>query len=265
VPPLALVGNLSLDRIDGGTPRAGGGPVHGGRGLRAVHARATTIARCAAADAPLFRRRFARLGLPVRLVHGRETTAFSFRYEGDLRVMHVDRIGGVWTEAELADLPRGAWVHLAALLRGDFPPETLAAIARGRRLSLDAQGLTRVREPGPLRLEADPDLAALLAHVTILKLAVEEAEALAGSLEPAALAALGPPEVVVTFGSRGSLVVADGRPTDVPARYVDADPTGSGDAFAAAYLVGRASGHPPAAAARRATAVVAALLSGSAQ
>jgi sugar/nucleoside kinase (ribokinase family) len=50
----------------------------------------------------------------------------------------------------------------------------------------------------------------------------------------------------------------------VPARPVDdgADPTGAGDAFAAAYLSARADGHAPASAARRATALVAALLMG---
>ncbi|MDP9262502.1 MAG: PfkB family carbohydrate kinase [Actinomycetota bacterium] len=40
------------------------------------------------------------------------------------------------------------------------------------------------------------------------------------------------------------------------------DPTGAGDAFGAAYLSARASGHAPASAARRATALVAALLLG---
>ncbi len=264
MPPLALVGNLSFDRIDGGAPRTGGGPVHCGRAFRALHTRATTIARCAPEDVPQFRRRFARLGLPVQLLAGRETTEFSFTYDGDRRIMQVDRVGDVWTEDELRALPRGAWVHLAALLRGDFPARTLAAIARGRRLSLDGQGLTRLREPGPLQLEPDPDLRALLEHVTILKLADEEAETLAGTLDPKALAELGPREVVVTFGSHGSLVVADGQATHVHAKYVDTDPTGSGDAYAAAYLASRASGHAPAAAARRATALVAALLNGRA-
>jgi sugar/nucleoside kinase (ribokinase family) len=171
----------------------------------------------------------------------------------------------VWSPEELDDLPRPAWIHLAPLLRGDFPPNAVAAAARGRRVSFDGQGLTRVRELGELRLERDPLTSDLLRHVSILKLAEEEAEALVGSLDADALAALGPREVVVTFGSRGSRVVADGKMTDVHARFVDADPTGSGDAFAAAYLAGRAAGHPPAAAARRATALVGAMLSGRAQ
>ena len=50
-----------------------------------------------------------------------------------------------------------------------------------------------------------------------------------------------------------------------PARWVASDPTGAGDAFAVAYLASRADGHAPAASARRATALVATLLSGRAR
>ena len=39
------------------------------------------------------------------------------------------------------------------------------------------------------------------------------------------------------------------------------DPTGAGDGFAAAYLVSRGAGYAPAAAARRASALVAGLIS----
>ena len=262
MPPLALVGNLSFDLIDGGPPRVGGAPFHCGRAWRALHVRVTTIARCAPEDERRFRRSFARLGLPVHFVPGRATTTFSFTYEGDRRIMRVERVGDVWSPDDVVDVPHGAWVHVAPLLRGDFPPRTLASIARGRRVSLDAQGLTRVRERGQLKLEPEPDLEPFLRHVSILKLAEEEAVALVGGLDPEALAALGPPEVVVTFGSRGSLVVAGGNATEVTARHVEADPTGSGDMFAAAYVASRASGYAPTAAARRATGLVGALLRG---
>ena len=98
--------------------------------------------------------------------------------------------------------------------------------------------------------------------MSILKLAEEEARVLLGEPDEASLRSLGVPEVLVTLGSRGSLVLADGRLTRVPAQAVGGavDPTGAGDAFSAAYLVARSSGHAPAAAARRATALVAGLL-----
>jgi sugar/nucleoside kinase (ribokinase family) len=58
------------------------------------------------------------------------------------------------------------------------------------------------------------------------------------------------------------MVLANGRLEHVPAQPVagKVDPTGAGDAFSAAYLVSRSGGHAPAAAARRATALVAGLL-----
>jgi sugar/nucleoside kinase (ribokinase family) len=152
-------------------------------------------------------------------------------------------------------------VHVGALARSDFPAKTLAALARDRRLSFDGQGLVRPDRTGPLVLDADYD-PEVLRFVSILKLAVEEARALIGEPDEDALRSLGVPEVVVTQGSQGSLVLADGKLEPVPARPVggEIDPTGAGDAFAAAYLVSRSTGHAPTAAARRATALVAGLL-----
>lgn len=255
MPPLALVGNLSYDLVDGGSPRIGGAPIHCARALRMLDVRATVIARCGVDDVEEFRRGFAAIGLPAKVVGIGATTTFAISYDGDVRTMEITDIGEPWAAQDARAVPRGGWVHIGALLEGDFPAPVVAALARDRRLSLDGQGLTRRRALGPLQLEANAD-PAILRHISILKLAVEEAEALVGGIEPRALASLGPPEVLVTFGSDGSLVVERGRATEVRARHIDADPTGSGDAFAAAYLVGRSRGHSPVAAARRATTVV---------
>jgi sugar/nucleoside kinase (ribokinase family) len=46
----------------------------------------------------------------------------------------------------------------------------------------------------------------------------------------------------------------------VIARRIDTDPTGAGDAFMAGYVVARSTGFAPVGAARRAAAVVAAVL-----
>jgi sugar/nucleoside kinase (ribokinase family) len=78
------------------------------------------------------------------------------------------------------------------------------------------------------------------------------------------LTELGVPEIVLTRGISGSVVFVHGRPEEIPARTVggEVDPTGAGDAFGVSYLAARADGHAPASAARRATALVAALLLG---
>jgi sugar/nucleoside kinase (ribokinase family) len=261
VPPLALVGNLSRDVVEGGPPRIGGGAYYGARALRALGLRASVLTRCGPDERSLYVRRLAAVGLPARVLRGRETTSFSFRYEGDRRIMSVEATGDSWAPDDLASVEPRAWVHVAPLLRCDFPAATVAALARGRHLSFDGQGLVRVRRTGPLTLDADLD-PAVLRHVTILKLADEEARVALGAVDEAAVARLGVPEVVITYGSRGSVVFVEGRATEVAARPLARDPTGSGDAFAAAYLAARANGHVPVAAARRATALVAALLSG---
>jgi sugar/nucleoside kinase (ribokinase family) len=67
--------------------------------------------------------------------------------------------------------------------------------------------------------------------------------------------------VVVTNGSQGATVHVGGTREEIPARPIEGDPTGAGDAFATSYIVARNAGFAPVGAARRATAVVAWLLS----
>jgi sugar/nucleoside kinase (ribokinase family) len=174
--------------------------------------------------------------------------------------MQVDAIGEPWRVEDVpaALLRRVEWLQVAPLLRGDFDADLLAWLARGRRILLDAQGLVRPRATGPLVLDGDFD-PAVLRHVTVLKLAEEEAEAFGD------LAGLGVPEIVVTAGANGSRVITRDRDVHVPAYFVAADPTGAGDAFAVGYLGSRADGHSPLSAARRATALVAALMAGGVQ
>lgn len=255
MPPLALVGNLSRDVVDGGPPRIGGAPYYAARAWRVLGARGTIFTRSGPEDRVGYTRHLTALGLPVVSLEGTTTTSFSFHYEGDTRIMTVVQPGDSWTTEDAEVVPAGGWIHIAPLLRSEFSAETLAAFARGRHLSLDGQGLVRAPVPGPLRLDADFD-PAMLEHVQILKLAEEEAEVV-GAIDK-----LGVPEVLVTYGERGSRVYYRGRSVEVGAWPVAVDPTGSGDAFSAAYLAGRSQGLAPVSAARQATGVVAALLTG---
>jgi sugar/nucleoside kinase (ribokinase family) len=218
-------------------------------------------AKCADSDRDSLLTPLVRLGLPVLWRGGSSTATFAFRYEGDRRLMEVKALGDPWTIADLHGLERADWVHVGALARSDFPAETLATLARDRRLSFDGQGLVRPAHTGPLELDADYD-PEVLRQVSILKLAEEEAQTIVGEPDEDALRSLGVPEVVVTLGSEGSVVFADGKLERVPARAVggEIDPTGAGDAFAVVYLASRSTGHAPPAAARRATALVAGLL-----
>jgi sugar/nucleoside kinase (ribokinase family) len=261
VPPLAVIGNLARDRIDGGV-RAGGGPYHAARGLRRLAtAQATIVTK--AADRSLLPALVA-LGLPVRFHEATATSTFAIADHGDAREMQVEELGEPWTPEEargwVADaVGKAQWLHVAPLLRSDFPAETLAELARGRRILLDGQGLVRVARVGPLA-EDDAYDRDVLRHVTVLKLAEEEARIVLPDLSTDSLARLGVPEVLVTFGSRGSLVYANGTSERVAARPVHTEATGAGDAFSATYLASRAAGYAPVAAAERAARLVESLL-----
>jgi sugar/nucleoside kinase (ribokinase family) len=262
VRPLAVIGPLARDDVDGRASRIGGGPWHAGRALRALRQPAIVVAKCGEPERRAYLRRLAALGLPVALAATGETTSFSFRYDvAGRREMRVEAIGEPWSDGDDPErvLRRIEWVHVAPLLRDDFSPETLERIAHRRRVLLDGQGLVRARGLGPLTLDGDFDRA-LLRHVSILKLAEEEAHAILGGADLEELRALGVPEVLVTFGAGGSLVLTRDAAVRVAARAARGDPTGAGDAFSVAYLGARAGGHRPVSAARRASALVSALL-----
>jgi sugar/nucleoside kinase (ribokinase family) len=261
--PVAVVGNLSLDLVDDGPARVGGPPYYASRALTALAVPATVRVKCAPADRPAFAPAFR--DVRIEWLPGSSTATYAFSYDGDARKMEVRTLGDRWRPDEVEGL--GAdWVHVGALFRGEFPAETLGALHEsGAQISLDGQGLVRPARQGPLHLEPEPDLS-FLRYVSVLKLSEEEALALVGSLEERALSELGVPEVVVTFGSRGSVVVARRTLVHVPAEPVgETDPTGAGDAFAAAYVIGRSRGHAPRQAAERATRVVSRVLAGAAR
>jgi sugar/nucleoside kinase (ribokinase family) len=265
VRPLGVIGHLSRDIVAGAAPRIGGGPWYAGRALRALGDDAVLFAKCGEAERAQWQRSLAAVGLPASLSTGGETTQFSFSYDADgVRTMHVDVVGEPWRldEPPPGLLRRVESLHVAPLLRSDFDAAALERLGSGRRLLLDAQGLVRVPKTGPLTLDADFD-PEVLRHVSILKISEDEADVLAGG-DRDALADLGVPEIVLTLGERGSVVIVNGHAEEIPARPVAdaADPTGAGDAFGSAYLSARASGHAPSSAARRATALVAALLLG---
>jgi sugar/nucleoside kinase (ribokinase family) len=265
VRPLAVIGPLSRDSVGGRADQIGGGPWYAARALHALQQEAMVVAKCGEPERRPYLRRLAALGIPVSLVAAGETTSFSFHYDADgRREMRVEAIGEPWSERDEPErgLRRVEWVHVAPLSRDDFPAEMLERIARRRRVLLDGHGLVRVRRVGPLALERDFDRT-LLRHVSILKLAEEEAEAILGDSELEELRGLGVPEVVVTFGAGGSLVLTRAAAVRVTARPARGDPTGAGDAFSVAYLSARAGGHRPISAARRASALVTALLSNS--
>ena len=262
MPRLGVVGLVSLDRVDGGIPRLGGAPWHAARALRLLGYPAVLVTKLAEEDAG---RGLHALGLPVAWRPTARTIGFRIENSADARILELEEAGEPWSLADAQGWMREAlggcdWIHAGALTRADFPPDVLAALRRGRRLSFDGQGLVRSSAPGPVKLGGDFD-PELLTHVDILKLSQEEADALGLSLDERSLGSLGVAEVVVTLGSKGSVVFAEGIAEHVPTRPLDvADPTGAGDAFIAAYVSYRSRRHSPPSAAHLASEIVHRLL-----
>lgn len=254
---IAAIGNLSLDVVAGASPRPGGGVFYAAQAFARLWVDARVAVACAARD----RARLEAFDVPVNWYESSTTTAYSFHYEGERRIMRQDAVGDPWTPEQAVEaVADAAWIDVCALVRTDFPAETLQAVAAGRHVLVDAQGLVRTPALGPL--STDADIGDVLRHVTILKLNDEEAETLVGASEPELVAELGVPEIVLTLGSRGSYVVTPQLVERVEAVEVEGavDPTGAGDTFSATYLARRAAGAEPVEAARSAAETVAAFL-----
>jgi sugar/nucleoside kinase (ribokinase family) len=269
MPQAAIIGNLVLDVVAGAPERPGGMVWYCARALARIDPEADVVlaCRCAPSDRDAIVPRLEGLGFPVHWRPAARTTRFSFHYEGERRIMEIDEIAEPWTVADVAGWAGAAigdapWVVVGALTRADFPPETLAALtARGHRLVVDAQGLVRHGRTGPLVTDGEVD-PAVLRHITALKLNDEEAEQLCGGTDEAALRALGVPEVILTLGSDGALIVSGDVTTHVDAVPVegDVDPTGAGDSFLLAYGHARVNGAGPHEAGARASRFVSTII-----
>jgi sugar/nucleoside kinase (ribokinase family) len=242
----------------------GGAPFYAARALRALGADAVIVARCAEADRETLLPPLEAQGLPIFWRPARATSSFSFEYVGGSRRMVVEDPGSPWTLDDVLEWVRPAlrgvdWLHVGGLTAADFPLPTLELLAAGRSVSFDGQGLVRAPRPGPLELERSFD-PLLLEHISVLKLSESEARVIVDDL--ADLRELDVPELIVTQGHRGNLLIVDGLTEHVPAPTVTGvvDPTGAGDSFMAAYVEARSRGIEPTAAARDASDLVSALL-----
>jgi sugar/nucleoside kinase (ribokinase family) len=251
MPRAAIVGDLVLDVVAGAAERPGGAVWYCARALSQIDPAADVVLVCrsAAEDYDALVPALERFGFQVHWEPAARTTRFSFHYEGERRIMSIDALSDPWTRADIAGWVGGAiedapWVIVGALTRADFPLDTLTALtARGHRLVLDAQGLVRHGQVGPLVSDGSVDRS-LLGQITALKLNDEEAEELCGGIDEASLRSLGIPEVVLTLGSEGAVIISGELTTHVDAVPIDGpvDPTGAGDSFLLSYAVARQRG-----------------------
>ena len=266
---IAVVGQSVVDRVKlPGRPwmeRLGGAPIFAAQALAACGAPAVVLTRgaTAALRRPLH-------ALRLRVIEGPGTRSCVSEMELAPDGSCSDVFQGFGDPFEPADID--GW--MAAGLRDamaivcgaqwcdDFPVKTLQALGRlDQPIYLDGQGPLRAAQLGPLRLRG-PLPHAVLRHVSVLKLAEEEARVALGGLDPEAARSLGVPVVVVTLGERGAVVLQGGRATAVsvtPVRGL-ADTVGAGDAFLALMAAAGVRGADPIEATRFACRETATLL-----
>jgi sugar/nucleoside kinase (ribokinase family) len=259
---VTVLGNIAIDIINAGEPTPGGCASFSGVALEASGGHGRIVALAAEADRPLFTPLLERFPGILRILPAERTSSFRLDYvDVDHRRMSVEAIGPVWGAAEIeAADPGTTWVHLAPLLRTDFPPSTLALLAeRGHRVAYDGQGLVRADRLGPLVVDRHypPEL---LGNIDVLKLAEDEALIVAdGPFDASTARRLGVPEILVTYGSEGCDIYTEDGCVRIPAawRVEGVQTTGAGDMFTSCYVANRAAGADSAGAAKVASELVA--------
>ncbi len=260
---LMLVGHLALDQVvvmDQERRRLGSAVFFGAFAARAMDVDLLVVTKLSPADAGELRV-FEQAGIPVHWSESAATCGIRNIYttaDQDRRTCVLIHAGDPFTEADLPDV-RPRLIHVGPLLQGQIDLPLVQTLAGRAPLGLDAQGFTRVTEGDQLRNRPWADAGRVLRHVTYFKADAAEAEAITQETDldraAAALAALGPAEVVLTHAT-GVRVQAGGELSFAPfdARTLRGR-TGRGDTCMASYLSARLQGHDPAWAGRWAAAL----------
>lgn len=180
----------------------------------------------------------------------------------DHRTQRVLRKADPFSYEQVADI-EAAIFHLGPLLADDMSVDFIRQLASRSKVSLDVQGFLRTVEDKNVQLIDWKDKRATLEHISILKANDQEMEVITGCSEvregAALLAEWGVEEVVITLGSRGSVIYTNGQFYDIPVfipRQLK-DTTGCGDTYMAGYLSQRSLGKSPSEAGEFASAMAA--------
>lgn len=186
-------------------------------------------------------------GITVNVMPSQNTVYFENIYDTDQnkRTQKVMQKADAFRITDLSDVQAGIF-HLGPLLADDISVDLIKFLAHRGIVSLDVQGF--LREVCDTRVLPTnwPEKLLALPYISILKANDEELHVLTGcaNIRDGAkmLAQLGVKEVVITLGSKGSIIYANHVFYEVPAYPPTAvvDATGCGDTYMAGYLFQRA-------------------------
>ena len=188
-------------------------------------------------------------GIDVKAFTSSNTVYFENKYEDNFnnRSQRVLAKADPFTLDEVSDLDAKIY-HLGTLLNDDFSPEVVKFLSEKGKVSIDVQGYLREVRGQQVYPIDWTDKMDVLRYTDILKLNEHEREVVTGMTDVHEVAKLiaswGVKEVVLTLGSEGSVVYAEGQfheiPAYRPAQLIDA--TGCGDTYSAGYLWCRSQG-----------------------
>ena len=249
--PICCIGHITSDKIV--TPQAtnylpGGTAWYFSCALSKLDVPYLLVTSLAPAEMPYVEVLRAK-SINVKVQAGSGTVFFENIYgeNPDDRSQNVLQTADPFTMAQLADVDAQIF-HLGPLLSEDISLDLIQTLAAKGRISLDVQGYLRKVVHQKVYATDWPEKREALQYVSILKADVAELQALTG--RPAVAdgakwaADLGAKEVIITNGSKGSVIYSEGRFYDIPAYPPQAivDATGCGDTYMAGYLYSRVKG-----------------------
>jgi sugar/nucleoside kinase (ribokinase family) len=255
IPPsnfdVCVIGHVTKDiirvaRTTTATP--GGTAYYTSMGLRRFGLRVAVVTRVTEEDEDLLLGNLRGEKIAVFSKKSTNSSAFENAYSGenlDTRLQRIRSIGEPFSTEDIGTI-KAASFHVGPLTNQDISIDFLKQLAD--------------RPGGEVREEDWHDKEEGLAYVNIIKADEREALILSGQKvsdrAAEALASLGPKEVIITMGSRGSLIYAGQTLHRVPC-FVPRQagyPTGCGDTYMAGYLSQRLKGVAPELAGRFAAA-----------
>lgn len=249
---ICCIGHITLDKIV--TPRMtvhspGGTAYYFAHAMSSLHADNFLLVTSLAESEMKAVDDIRALGIDVTVLPSRKSVYFENRYgeNQNHRTQRVLAKADPFTPEGVAGI-KARYYHLGSLLADDFSLDIIKALSEKGIVSVDAQGYLReVRGDKVYPVDWSDKLEALR-YIDILKVNEHEAAVLTGATDPRRgaeiLAGWGVKEVVLTLGSMGSVILAEGHayeiPAFTPADIVDA--TGCGDTYMAGYLYMRNKG-----------------------
>ncbi len=230
-PQYLVIGNITKDLVADGSFRLGGTATYSALTAARLGLRTAVLTSCEPSLTPLANEP----GVRVQRVPWPTTTTFENIYSGWSRRQFIRSEAAVLGPAHLpAAWRRTPIVHLGPIAHECDP--ALAYALQSELLGITPQGWLRTWDgdglvhPNPYA--CDP---ALIGAADVVVLSMEDLGDDRAALEHyVRLSRL----LVLTLGPDGAMLIQQGRETRVPAFEVpEADPTGAGDVFAAAFMI----------------------------